>query len=53
MHLRASRRRGIRREHEFPGDAVDVFLGQSLLPAAMATGCASNEDTNEGKDSKE
>jgi hypothetical protein len=53
MDLRTSRRSGIRREYEFPGDAVDFFLGQSLLPASIATGCAQSEDTKENNESEE
>jgi hypothetical protein len=29
---------------------VDVFLGQALLPAAIAAACASNEDTKKSND---
>src|ERR1700731_58161 len=50
MHLRTPRRGGIRCEHEFPGDAMDVFLGQTLLLAAIAAGCASNENTKKSRD---
>ena len=50
MHLGTPRRGGIGREHQFPGDAVDVFLGQALLPAAIAAACASNEDTKKSND---
>jgi len=53
MHLLASRSRGIRREHKFPGDAVDLFLGQPLLAAAMTTGCARSEQTKESNDFEE
>jgi hypothetical protein len=32
---------------------VDLFLGQPLLPAPMATGCAGSEHTKESNDFEE